>query len=212
MDDHTQPATVQQRSPQWHAARLGHATGSRFRDVLSKLKNGAPAQARLDYLRELAVERLTGRPAAAFTTAAMQWGIDCEPAGRAAYAARTGATVEEVGFIRHPTLAAGCSPDGVVLLDGAIEIKCPTSSIHLATLCDGMPAVHAPQVQGCMWLTGAAWLDFVSYDPRFPPGLDLYVERVQRDDQFIERLELEVAAFLSEVDDLTQTLKQRHAT
>jgi len=202
-----------QRTHAWLMARVGHATGSRFKDVMARLtpkkvgEIGAPAQARIDYLAELAVERITGDPTAHYVNSYMQWGIDQEPAAKARYADKTGAEIEEVGFIRHNELAAGVSPDGVVLLEGLIEIKCPAQATHLATLRNGMDNKHLPQVQGAMWITGAAWCDFVSFDPRFPKGLDLYIQRVERDQKFINALEAEVRLFLAELDEITTTLK-----
>lgn len=210
---------AEQRTIAWLMARLGHATGSRFKDVMarkkpteSQLKKGQlgdPMQARTDYLTELAVERITGEPTQHYVNSYMQWGVEQEPVARQRYIEHTGAEVEEVGFIRHAELAAGVSPDGIVLLDGAIEIKCPSSTNHLATLSGGMPTQHLPQVMGCMWITGAAWVDFISFDPRFPRGLDLYVQRVQRDDAFISRLEAEVRLFLADLDAITASLKEK---
>lgn len=204
-----QDTGAEQRTHAWLMARVGHATGSRFKDVMARLKSGAPAQSRTDYLTELAVERITGEPTQHFVNSYMQWGTDNEPAARLRYIEHTGHEVEEVGFIRHPDLHAGVSPDGLVPLEGAIEIKCPSSANHLMTIKEGMPAQHLPQVQGCMWVTGAAWLDFVSFDPRFPRGLDLYVQRVHRDDTFISRLDNEVRLFLAELDEITASLKER---
>ena len=62
-----------------------------------------------------------------------------------------------------------------------------------------MPEEHAAQVQGCMWLTGRKYWDFVSYDPRMPEPLRLYVQRIERDDAYIAELESEVVKFLAEV-------------
>lgn len=205
----THDTGAEQRTHAWLMARVGHCTGSRFKDVLARLKSGAPAQARTDYLTELAVERITGEPTQHFVNSYMQWGVDQEPLARARYIEHTGHDVEEVGFIRHTKLHAGVSPDGLVPLEGAIEIKCPSSANHLMTIKEGMPAQHLPQVQGCMWITGAAWLDFVSFDPRFPKGLDLYVQRIQRDESFVSRLETEVRLFLAELDEITASLKER---
>lgn len=198
---------AEQRTHAWLMARVGHATGSRFKDVMARIKSGAPAQARTDYLTELAVERVTGSPTEHFVNSYMQWGIQHEPTARQRYIEKTDAEVEEVGFIRHAELAAGCSPDGVVLVDGLIEIKCPSSANHLLTIKDGMPAQHTAQVQGAMWITGAAWCDFISFDPRFPVGLDIYVQRIHRDEVFIRRLEDEVRLFLAELDEITTSLK-----
>jgi hypothetical protein len=210
---------AEQRTHAWLMARLGHATGSRFKDVIARKKPTEAQQkknlpgdfmkVRTDYLVELAVERITGEPTQHFVNSYMQWGIDKEPVAKARYMEHTGHEVEEVGFIRHPDLHAGVSPDGLVPLEGAIEIKCPSSANHLATLREGMPDDHMAQVQGCMWVTGAAWLDFISFDPRFPRGLDLYVQRIHRDEKFISALEAEVRLFLAELDEITASLKER---
>ena len=192
--------TADQRSDDWYAARCGKATASRFKDAMATLKNGQPAQAQRDYLTELVVERLTGQPVQKFTNAAMQWGTEQEAAARAAYEARTGIEVEETGFVAHDTLMAGCSPDGLVDWDGLIEIKCPyNTGVHIETLLGGMPADHMPQVQGQMWITGRQWCDFVSYDPRLPEHMRLFVKRMPRDDTRIKELETEVAGFLLEI-------------
>jgi putative phage-type endonuclease len=202
---------AEQRSADWFAARLGCATASAFKNVLAKLKTGKPAQARESYLIQLVTERLTGQPVPHFTTAAMQWGIDNEPAARIEYEFKTERTVEETGFIRHPSILAGASPDGLVGTDGAIEIKCPSSTTHVETLLGGMPDEHMAQVQGQLWITGRAWCDFISFDPRMPKDLQLYVERVERNDIFIANLDAEVRAFLAEVDSTVDRLITRAA-
>ena len=201
--------TATQRDADWYAARCGKVTASRFRDAMATLKNGQPAQAQRDYLTELVVERLTGQPVQKFTTAAMLWGTEQEAAARAAYEQNTGTEVEETGFVAHDTLYAGCSPDGLVDWDGLIEIKCPyNSAVHIETLLGGMPTEHMPQVQGQMWITGRQWCDFVSYDPRMPEPLQLYVQRIHRDEAFIADLERRVTSFLAEVGNQVEALRR----
>lgn len=201
---------MMQGSPEWYTARLGMATASRFSDVLAKIKTGEAA-ARKNYRAQLICERLTGVPADSFTSSAMQWGIDTEPTAREAYEAQTGELVEQVGFIRLPDLMAGCSPDGLIGSDGGVEIKCPNTATHIDTLLKGMPAEHLPQIHGAMWITGRQWWDFVSFDPRLPERLQLYIQRVKRDDAYIKTLEAEVKAFLAETDTLVAELERRAA-
>ena len=201
--------TADQRSDDWYAARCGKATASRFKDAMATLKNGQPAQAAKDYLTELVVERLTGQPVTKFTTAAMQWGTEQEAAARAAYERRAGVEVEETGFVSHDTLLAGCSPDGLVDWDGLIEIKCPwNTGVHIETLLGGMPADHMAQIQGQMWITGRQWCDFVSFDPRMPEPLQMYVQRINRDPAFIADLERQVTSFLAEVGSKVEALRR----
>ena len=201
--------TATQRSDDWYAARCGKATASRFKDVMARLKNGNPAADRQKYLTELVVERLTGQPVPAYENAAMRWGTEQEAAARAAYEQRTGVAVEETGFIAHDVLMAGCSPDGLVDWDGLIEIKCPyNSAVHIETLLNGMPAEHTAQVQGQMWITGREWCDFVSFDPRMPEPLQLYVQRIHADPKAIADLAFGVSAFLKEVGAQVEALRR----
>lgn len=189
---------MKQGSPEWLLARCGLATASRFADVLATIKNGEAASRR-NYRAQIIAERLTGVPADSFQSAEMRWGTEQEPYARIAYEA-TGQIVEQVAFIRHPELAAGASPDGLVGHDGQVEIKCPNTATHIDTLLKGMSADHIPQLQGGLWMSGRRWIDFVSYDPRMPARMQLYVQRVRRDDIYIKKLEAEVRAFLIEID------------
>lgn len=199
---------MQQGSPEWFAERCGRATASRFGDVLAVIKSGEAAD-RKNYKAQLVCERMTGVPAESFESAPMRWGTETEPFARIAYEATTGNIVQEVGFIRHPTLMAGASPDGLIGEDGAVEIKCPNSATHIETILKGMPAKHTAQIQGQLWISGRKWADFVSYDPRLPERLQLYVQRVERDESFITNLSAEVEKFLSEVDSLIEQLERK---
>jgi putative phage-type endonuclease len=189
-----------QGTDEWRAARAGKITASRLCDVMAKIKTGEAATRRA-YRWELLTERLTGLPCESYTNRAMEWGTAHEPEAREAYEAETGNLVEQVGFLLHPDYPmVGCSPDGMIGKDGGLEIKCPHSSVvHVQTLKGGMPSEHKPQVQGTLWITGRTWWDFVSFDPRMPEGLRLYVERIQRDEAYIAELAAEVLRVDAEV-------------
>lgn len=199
---------MEQRTEEWFKARLGKVTASRVADVLAKTKTGVSAS-RANYLTELVVERLTGQQAELYMNDAMQWGTDTEPQARMAYEAEKGVLVDEVGFIDHPSIHFfGCSPDGLVGQDGLIEIKCPNSKTAVETILSGKaPSKYIPQMQTQMAVTGRAWCDFVSFDPRLPEDLQLFVVRVDRDEEYIANLEKEVSAFLQEVDETVTKLK-----
>lgn len=199
---------MEQRSPEWHQARLGRATASRISDIVAKTKSGYSAS-RANYMAQLVVERMTGKVAESFSNAAMDWGTEQEPYARAAYEAHSGVLVDEVGMVDHPTVQmSGASPDGLVGDDGLVEIKCPTTATHIETLMEkAAPKKYIDQMQWQMACTGRKWCDFVSFDPRMPQGLQLFVKRVERDDEYIAELESEVAAFLQEVSDKVEKLK-----
>lgn len=205
-------SNVIQGSPEWFAQRLGKVTASRLVDVLAKVRSGEAAS-RAGYRAELVAERLTGKQQEGFTNAAMKWGTECEPLARAAYEAEFGLLVEEVGMIQHPTIAmAGASPDGLVSIDGLIEIKCPETKSHIDTMLSGeAPAKYIPQMQWQMACTGRAWVDFVSFDPRMPADMQMFVRRVLRDDSLIREYEAEVIRFLAEVDETVSRLKAMKA-
>lgn len=189
-----------QGSDEWRAARAGIATASRFSDVMATVKSGEAA-ARRNYRADLVVERLTGRPLDGFTSAAMKQGTEREPFARMAYEARTGRVVQEVGFFRHPNIAAGASPDGIVM--GArvgIECKCPERPAHLRYLQEkAEPAEYTWQIQGQMWICDLEAVDFISYQPDFPGDLQLIVRRIKRDEDAIKRLADAVSKFMDEV-------------
>ncbi len=130
-----------------------------------------------------------------------------------AHEARYGVPVIEAPFIKHSSVEwVGCSPDGFIELDGLVEIKCPESTTHVEWMQSGTwPAEHYPQMQGQMWVTGRQWCDFVSFDPRMPEKLRLYVVRVNRDDGYISKLADEVAVFLREVEDMKAALEKMAA-
>lgn len=180
--------------------RLGRVTASRVADVVARTKTGYGAS-RANYAAQLIAERLTGVPAETYTNAAMEHGTATEPEARAAYEFYEGVTVQEIAFVQHPTIEhAGCSPDGLVGEVGLVEIKCPNTATHLETLLgQSVPGKYETQMQFQMACTGRAWCDFVSYDPRLPEHLRLFVKRVHRDDKRINELETEIAGFLLEI-------------
>jgi len=195
----------------WFAVRRGKATASRIADILTKTRNGWGAS-RVNYEAELIAERLTGTTANGYTSPAMQWGTDTEPQARAAYEFKTDSTVDEIGFVDHPSIEmSGASPDGLVGSDGLIEIKCPNTSTHLAFLLGAsIPDKYIKQMCWQMTCTETQWCDFVSFDPRMPEQMRLFVQRIERHDLLIAELEKEVQRFLDEVAGKVSKLLERY--
>lgn len=197
-------------TPEWFEARLGKVTASRIADATARIKNGWGAS-RANYMAELIAERLTGTPAESYTNADMQWGIDHEAEARIAYEFYTDATVDPSGFIAHPKIpASGASPDGEVGTEGLVEIKCPNTATHIDTLLSlSLPEKYVKQMQWQMACTGALWCDFVSYDPRMPENMRLFVRRCPRNGSMIDNLEKDVLDFIAEMETRIEAL-QRH--
>jgi putative phage-type endonuclease len=200
---------IEQGTPEWFAQRLGKVTASRVADIIAKTKTGVAAS-RGNYLAQLVAERLTGQAADSFKSGAMQHGTETEPMARMAYETETGQMVTEVAMIQHPKIEmAGASPDGLVGEDGLVEIKCPNTSTHIATLmADKAPSGYMAQMQWQMACTGRAWVDFVSFDPRMPEDMQLFIKRVPRDEKLIAEYEAEVIKFLAEVQETVDKLIQ----
>lgn len=197
-----------QGSPEWFAARAGKVTASRICDVIAKTKTGYGAS-RANYMAQLVAERLTGAVQDSYTNAAMQWGIDNEGYARTAYEFRTGLDVTPAWFVNHLSIPmSGASPDGFVGYDGLIETKCPNTATHIETLLgQSVPDKYVVQMLWQMACTGTQWCDFVSFDPRMPEKMRLFVKRVERDDERIAELEKEVSAFLRELDEKVDCLR-----
>jgi putative phage-type endonuclease len=201
---------VEQGTDSWKAIRLGRVTASRVADVIAKTKSGYSAS-RANYQAELICERLTGASADGFTNAAMQWGTANEPNARALYEFLRDTEVQQVGFVHHPKIdMAGASPDGIVGDNGLIEIKAPNTATHLETLLsEAVPGKYITQMQWQMATCERLWCDFVSFDPRLPAEMQLFVKRVERDDALIAELEKEVRAFLADLDAKIASLTEK---
>lgn len=199
----------EQHSEAWFQARLGKVTASRVGDVIGTLKSGGYRAERARYMTQLMVERLTGIITESFVSPAMQWGSATEAQALAAYEFEHDLEVQRIGFVLHPSIDdAGASPDGLVGDDGMVQVKCPTTAVHLESLLEGDPTggSHLPQVMWEMACTGRQWSDLVLYDPRVPPALRMVTVRVQRDEKAIAAMELAVGIFLGELAEKVEKL------
>lgn len=204
---------MEQRSPEWFAARCGKVTASRLYDVMARTKSGYAAS-RQNYMAELICQRLTGKPEEGFTNAAMMRGTELEPVAREMYALNEfDAVISEVGLIDHPTIAGfAASPDGLVNDDGLIEIKCPNTWTHLQTLKTGTPKrQYLLQMHAQMMCTGRKWCDFVSFDDRLPPELAYFKTRINFDEVLAAEIEQEVVKFLAELETEIQNITHQES-
>jgi hypothetical protein len=194
-----------QGTPEWHQDRLGKVTGSGCAAVFAKLKTGEAAT-RANLRMDKVLERILQRPTAPgfAETEAIAWGKENEQYARMAYEVAREVDVSESGFIYLPGINAGCSVDGFMQVGarkGISEIKCPKSKNHYAYLLAGVaPSEYLPQITHNLWITGADFCDFMSFDPRMPLELQQFYIRIERDPVAIQAHEAGVLQFLLEVD------------
>lgn len=208
--------TCDQRSEDWKRARAGRLTGSVAADAMRTYKSDPKKfSAGRKHLRmRLALERLTGRPQErVFTSEAMQWGIDHEPELFGRFEAETGLILDRPGFLSCTEVMAGCSLDAAImegdLIKGIVEGKCPESATHLEYLCTReIPEEYRWQCLHNLWVSGADYCWFVSYDPRFPEGLQYLSVKFTPSQQDIKAYQIQALRFLAEVDEDVDTVKR----
>lgn len=208
-----------QGSDEWKLARAGKATGSKAACILAQGRTkGTEATTRKNYRVQLVTERLTGIPQEdGYVSDDMRAGTANEPMARLEYeAAKPAVMVREAGFAYLPELPAGCSVDGFLDDDadgfGLLEIKCPKSAQHITYLQEArLPPDYVPQTTHNAWITGAAFVDFVSFDPRMPEKLRLFTVRIYRAEFDLTGYEAELMKFLGEVSTLEDSLRKRAA-
>ena len=198
-----------QQTDEWWDAKRGKVSASHIADIMAKGKGGKPSTTRRNYMTTLLLERLTGETEETFANAAMENGVEQEPVARAAYEAKHGLDVVQVGFIESQILQNfGASPDGLIEDDGLIEIKCPSHGVHLEYLrSETVPRNYVLQIHGQMMCTDRAWCAFVSYDKSFPPHLQMVERMVERDHDLCAEIAHEVKVFNAELDLLMEELR-----
>lgn len=190
-----------QRTPGWHQDRLGRLTGSTVAAIFAKGEGRTRASLR----GELVLERITGEPQAQpFENEDMAWGNEQEPHARMATERATGLDIAQSGFIYLPRIKAGCSVDGLIEDRGRLGIwegKSPKKKTHYAYLRAAViPTIYRPQVIHNMWVTGAQFAIFTSFDPRMTGSLSTLIVRIERNQAEIDARERAVLQFLAETD------------
>jgi len=195
---------IEQGTDEWLNLRLAVITASKYKDVLA----GGKGLTRSAYMRQLAAEAITGERVETFKNSAMEWGTEHEPQAKSMYELMQCVDVEEVAFIKHDEINTGVSPDGLVEENGLVEIKCPNTATQIETFLSGkMPSQHMAQVQGQIWVSERDWCDFVSFDPRINGVSSYFCVRIERDDEYIKKLESAVIKFDSELQEMIDKLR-----
>jgi hypothetical protein len=205
-----------QGSAEWLASRAGVITASKFVEARKRLKSspkkGGFTEAAEDYAFRVAVERISGAPLdEGFSTWAMKRGNELEPEARAWVEVKLGIFVDTAGFVTTDDEKFGASADGFIDKDGGLEIKClvDPGRIRNVILSDDI-SEFMDQIQGGMWITGRKWWQFALFCPALEKvGLQLYTKRVERDDNYINEMELDLLEFERVVSKYEQTLRDR---
>lgn len=196
-----------QGTDEWKQARAGKVTASRAKDARDRLKSGAPSGKQIAYACQVALERISGKPAdATFENWQMREGNAQEPYARAGYEARTGAFVDEVGaFVTDDDLFL-YSPDGVIGSDGLLEVKSLFSPERIVTIVgNGDVSDFIDQCMFGLWLTGRKWIDLAIWVPSIG---HMVINRITRDEDAIEALEADLMAFSKLVNEYETKLRE----
>jgi predicted phage-related endonuclease len=182
---------------------------------LIKGPRGGVKASRERYMMQLLTERITGEPTEVFITKAMEWGTEWEESARVAFMYEIGLDVQECSFIPHRRIKNfGASPDGLINdpdtdISAVLEIKCPNSTTHLGIIAGkGIKSEWMYQVQAEMMCASVGLAYFVSYDPRMPGGLQLYIEEIPADMEMQARIEDDVNEFNKELDALEEKIRE----
>jgi len=188
---------VEQRTPEWHALKLGLPSGSTFSKIVQPV-SGEPVKDSTTFVNQLALELVTGEvEKSGFDNYHMQRGRELEPEAIAWYELVYGKVVEPIGFVTNYGL--GFSPDGFIKGEkGFIEVKSVCPKVQLECLEAGgvMPRKHYPQVQGGLYVTGYEYCDFISYSTVFMP----FCVKIYRDEDYIAKLAKESKIILSKIE------------
>lgn len=202
---------MEQRTFEWHTARLGFFTGSEVGKLMTKSrkKNETFGDTAVSYIMKKMGERLLidevrtdeevfneYQYVNSISSRAMQFGTENEPIARKLIMKELGETFEEVGSIPHPEVPwFSSSPDGLST-DGkiALEIKCPNVETFMRYRCFVRDAdtlknensTYYYQALSHMAVTGASVCIFVIFNPFLKHPL--YWFKVERNEESIQEL------------------------
>lgn len=190
-----------QNSELWHLARCGIPTASNFQCLMVKTGD---KRGRATYLRKLAAERITGKPAASYSNKYMERGHEWESEACDRYSMLKRVDLEVVGFVTNH--GAGCSPDRFVIgQSGMVEIKTQEPELLIETILrDEFPTEHKGQTQGGLWICDKDYIDLMIHSQGMPP----FIKRAGRDARYIADLTGEVARLNDDVETLVEKIKR----
>lgn len=196
---------MEQRTPEWHRARIGIPTASNFKKIITP--SGVPSDSAQGYMCRLVGERLLGRSLDE-DVSNLKWvrhGIEWENQAAAEFEADSNERVETVGFVTSEDGRWGCSPDRLISgKNSALEIKCPAPWTHIDYTLYGPGKDYKQQVQGQMLVGGYDFCYFFSYFPGFP----CKVWKYERDESFIVKLRAALILFSDNLEKATERINK----
>lgn len=196
-----------QNSEEWLQARRGKVTASSFSKIITPAKGDKSTSATV-YAYEIIAE-LMGAENESFSNGFTEMGHEREDDARSVFEFITDLKVDQVGMIVTDCERIGCSPDGLIGDDGGLEIKCPKASTHIKYLLDGtLPLEYKTQVQGSLMVSERDFWYFMSYHPQLPP----FILKVERDEEFIAKMQSHINDFLSDVEIKIKKLGYKNVT
>ena len=199
---------VDQSSPEWLSLKAGVPSSSNFSKIVTS--KGLPSKTRKSYMYQLAGEIITGIREEGYQNASMLRGLEMESEAVNLFELVTDVKTKKVGIVyQNEKKMYLCSPDRLIIDPdgiplGLLEIKCPEVQTHVGYLLDNkLPTAYFQQVQGQMFVAGLPYCEFMSYYP----GLNPLNIKVDRDEEFIEKLDKELQLFCSELQDVVKRIK-----
>lgn len=197
---------VQQNSDEWFDLRIGKITSSNMGKIMANYGKsfGQPAK---EYAEKIALEYVTGcrDESSSYSNSFMERGNELEPLALIAYEEDQLISVSNGGFYVQESehiIKIGDSPDGNIGKNGCIEIKSVIPKTHWKRLKKGgIDTAYQWQIMSHIWIGGKEWCDFVSYCPEMPESKQLYIERVYRDEEAINKMKIRIAEFRILIED-----------
>jgi len=198
---------MKQRSDEWHKYRGPRITASRFGDVIAR----PDTKRYLGYMEDIA-NSIIGVPR--FDDEDKPWfqhGKEWEDDARKLAEWENGIEIStDNTVIQHAEYEfISCSPDGTVLPKAGVEIKSHKSKKEFDVSKKKMPAVHVPQVQGCLWIAMSQYPDmeywlFVSYYRNMHTQKeDILSHKIYPDLKYHKRLESACLTFYEKIKEIT---------
>lgn len=200
---------VAQGSEEWHMARCGLPTASRFDKIVTKKGVLSKSETSRNFMYYLLAEIITGQPTETYQSAAMNRGTDMEAQAVAAFELERSVDMEVCGLCLTDDERVGASLDRLKLSDSerrGLQVKCPFEPyIHVSYLDGNLVEKHKAQVQGEILVAELDYEDIISYHPDYP----MACVRVYPDKEYQKTLREALEVFTADFAALVERAHER---